>query len=318
MMMDANAMAPNKKMLTADMQVRYTREPDKIVHTETHDVHVFDIGKTNIDEQVVHDFGEEWLRFNEFSDDLLEESVKEYFDVLNEQALNKNCYAIDIGCGTGRWTKYLSHRSGFIEAVDPSNSIFAAAALLKRIRNVRLTQASIETLPFEDETFDFGMSIGVLHHVPDTRKALADCVRKIKKGGFFYLYIYYNLENKGPVFKLIFSFASALRLGISRMPTAVKKMVSDAIAILIYMPLIYLARMLNALGLNRIAKLLPLNSYVNKNFYIVRNDALDRFGTRLEHRFSKAEVEEMMAAAGLTDIVISDGVPYYHAIGRRS
>ena len=49
----------------------------------------------------------------------------------------------------------------------------------------------------------------------------------------------------------------------------------------------------------------------------MRTDALDRFGTRLEHRFSKAEVESMMTAAGLGDVRFSDRVPFWVACGRR-
>jgi hypothetical protein len=50
---------------------------------------------------------------------------------------------------------------------------------------------------------------------------------------------------------------------------------------------------------------------------MVRNDALDRFGTRLEQRFSAKEIIEMMENAGLMNIVISNGIPYYHAVGRK-
>ena len=49
----------------------------------------------------------------------------------------------------------------------------------------------------------------------------------------------------------------------------------------------------------------------------IRNDALDRFGTSLEQRFSKVEVVTMMENSGLTNIVVSSGTPYYHAVGRR-
>lgn len=45
--------------------------------------------------------------------------------------------------------------------------------------------ASTDNIPFNDETFDFGMSIGVLHHIPNTQKALRDCVKKIKMGDTF-------------------------------------------------------------------------------------------------------------------------------------
>ena len=49
-----------------------------------------------------------------------------------------------------------------------------------------------------------------------------------------------------------------------------------------------------------------------------RTDALDRFGTRLEKRFTRAEVALMMQSAGLSEIRFSDAPPYWCAVGFRS
>ena len=49
----------------------------------------------------------------------------------------------------------------------------------------------------------------------------------------------------------------------------------------------------------------------------MRTDAFDRFGTRLEKRFTRPEVIEMMELAGLEQIGISDRPPYWCAIGRK-
>jgi hypothetical protein len=59
----------------------------------------------------------------------------------------------------------------------------------------------------------------------------------------------------------------------------------------------------------------PLSNYRNKSFYSMRTDALDRLGTRLEHRFTQAEIRRMMEAAGLDDIRFSPTVPFWCAVG---
>ncbi|HEY5464517.1 MAG TPA: class I SAM-dependent methyltransferase [Hanamia sp.] len=299
------------------MECEFVSTPDRIIQTKYRQINIFNIGGKNIDKKVVDEFGDEWLKFYEHDDELVEKGGSEYFDILNKEMVNAKTYALDIGCGTGRWTKYLSKKVGFIEAVDPSNAIFAADKLLGEIKNVRLSQASIDTLPFADETFDFVMSIGVLHHIPDTRKALFDCVKKVKKGGYFFVYLYYNLEKRGPYYTALFKLSDLVRKIVSRFPGKLKHFVCDVLAIIFYMPFILAGRFFEFLGFKDLAKRMPLHGYQNRSFFMVRNDTLDRFGTRLEQRFSAEEIKEMMQSAGLTDIVISPGIPLYHAIGKK-
>jgi SAM-dependent methyltransferase len=299
------------------MKCSYVRQPDQVIQSKTREISIFNIDGKNIDKKVVDEFGEEWLKFNEFTDKLIKEAAEEYFDIIDEKIVNKNIYALDIGCGSGRWTKYLSSKTGFIEAVDPSNAIFAADKLLREVANVRLTKASVDTLPFPDETFDFAMSIGVLHHIPDTQQALNDCVKKVKKGGHFYVYLYYNLDKRGWLFTGLFKLSDALRSWICRLPGGLKKIICDVLAVTIYLPFVLWVKFLFFLGFTKLAKEMPLSAYHNKSFFIIRNDSLDRFGTRLEQRFSAKQVIEMMKNAGLTNIIISPGVPYYHAVGKR-
>ncbi len=299
------------------MVSEFLRSPDKIVSTKNRQIYIFSIDGNNIDKRVVDEFGEEWMKFYEHDDDLVEKGGIEYFDILSNTMVNKGSYVLDVGCGTGRWTKYLSDKAGFIEAVDPSNAIFVADKLLGDIKNVRLSQASIETLPFADETFDFVMSIGVLHHIPNTREALNDCVKKVKKGGYFYVYLYYNLDKRGPIYKAFFQVSDLIRKVVSLLPGKIKHFVCDVLAIVFYMPFVLAGRFFNFLGYKDLAKRMPLSGYQNRSFFMIRNDALDRFGTRLEQRFSANEVIEMMENAGLTDIIISQGIPFYHAVGKK-
>jgi SAM-dependent methyltransferase len=299
------------------MTSEFTKRPQKVVETANRRIFIFNTNGKNIDQQVINEFGEEWLKFHEHDDDLVKKGGEEYFDILTDEMINPKTYLLDIGCGTGRWTKYLAPKVNFIEAVDPSDAIFAADKLLGNISNVRLSKASIETLPFADETFDFVMSIGVLHHIPDTKKALTDCVEKVKKGGYFFVYLYYNLDNRGPIYKSLFQISNCFRKLISRLPGKLKHFVCDVLAVFFYMPFVLTGRILNRLGFRKLARRMPLHGYQNRSFFMIRNDALDRFGTRLEQRFSKKEIIEMMEAAGLSEIVVSSGIPLYHAVGKK-
>jgi ubiquinone/menaquinone biosynthesis C-methylase UbiE len=270
-----------------------------------------------VDEKVVESFGEEWKKFNSFDEAEIDKIGKQYFDILPNSIYSSNVTVLDVGCGTGRWTKYLAGKVGLIDAVDPSEAIFAADKFLNDCPNVRLTKATSESLPFADNTYDMVMSIGVLHHIPDTKKAMMDCVSKVKRGGYFYTYLYYSLDNRGKLFKAIFWASNLLRRFISTLPTGPKKFTCDILAVVIYMPFVLMARFLHAIGLKKAASRLPLSIYRDKSFFIIRNDALDRFGTSLEQRFSKQQIYEMMSQCGLTEIQFSDMEPYWHAIGKK-
>jgi SAM-dependent methyltransferase len=53
-----------------------------------------------------------------------------------------------------------------------------------------LQVADAENLPFASDTFDLGYSFGVLHHSPDTEKALAELVRVTRPGGHLKVMLY--------------------------------------------------------------------------------------------------------------------------------
>ena len=132
--------------------------------------------KNNVDDKTVNSFGEEWKKFSSFDEEEIQRIGNLYFDIIPPGIYSSGTSVLDVGCGTGRWTKYLVKRVGIVDAVDPSQAIFAADEFLKDCSNVRLTKATSEALPFADNTYDMVMSIGVLHHIPDTQKAMMDCV----------------------------------------------------------------------------------------------------------------------------------------------
>ena len=168
----------------------------------------------------------------------------------------------------------------------------------------------------EDGSCDFGYSLGVLHHVPDTEDATRACIRKLKPGAPFLVYVYYDLGGVGVVRRSLLTVATGLRMLISRLPRWIRHPVTDLLALVIYLPLARLARSVEQSG--RDPSRIPLFQYRNRSLYVMRNDALDRFGTRLEKRYSRAEVVELLEGSGLSDIAFSDGPPWWVAVGRRS
>jgi SAM-dependent methyltransferase len=273
---------------------------------------------SNIDHKTVESFGEEWESFHDFSESDIAQIGADYFDIISSKHINDNSLVLDVGCGSGRWGKYLSPKVKFIEAIDPSSAVYSAVKVTKGPNNIRITRAGVDLIPFPDNSFDFVFSLGVLHHIPDTRSAMQSCVDKLKPGGYFLVYLYYNLDNRGIFFRSIFQLVNIARTGIARMPSPAKKLCCNLIALTTYFPLAKTSTLLDKIGLKRLAKKLPLSYYRDKSFYIMRNYALDRFGTPLEQRFSRQKIDQMMKSCGLSDIIFSEKEPYWHAVGRKS
>jgi ubiquinone/menaquinone biosynthesis C-methylase UbiE len=272
--------------------------------------------QTNVDLKTVEGFGEEWSRFDQtgMSENELNEQFERYFAVFPFEKLPAGAEGFDLGCGSGRWAKVMAQRVSRLHCIDASAEALAVAKKnLAAAGNVEFHNASVAEIPLPDDSMDFGYSLGVLHHIPDTADGIRSCARKIKPGAPFLVYLYYAFDNRPAWFRLVWKFSEIFRRTISEMPFGLKKVVTDLIAALVYFPLAKLAAVLEKTGLN--VESFPLSVYRHHSFYTMRTDALDRFGTRLEQRFTRAEITEMMLAAGLENIEFSDGFPFWCAVG---
>jgi ubiquinone/menaquinone biosynthesis C-methylase UbiE len=274
---------------------------------------------TNIDTPTVAGFGDEWQRFNFLGtpDEALRPVFDEYFAVFPWDELPPNAVGFDAGVGSGRWARLAAPRVGKLHCVDASEEALGIARqALANTPNVELHHASIDAMPFPDESMDFGYSLGVLHHMPDTKAAIASCVRKLKKGAPLLIYLYYAFDNRPFWFPMVWKATDMVRHVVSRTPHPVRYAVSQALAASVYWPLARTARVLERAGMN--VENIPLSAYRDRTFYMMRNDALDRFGTRLDQRFTQAEMTEMMRSAGLERIRFHDKSSFWTAVGYRA
>jgi hypothetical protein len=129
------------------------------------------------------------------------------------------------------------------------------------------------------------------------------------------IYVYYAFDNRPAWFRLLWRASDLLRRAISRAPFRVKSAFAELFALVVYWPLARAAWLFEKLHCN-VANW-PLSAYRLDSFYRLRTDALDRFGTRLEHRMTRAQITSMMENAGLRDISFSDAVPFWCAVGRK-
>ena len=272
----------------------------------------------NSDQNTVSGFGDEWERFNQSKLDSSEQQnlYNRYFDIFPFHLLPQNPVGFDMGCGSGRWAKLMAGHVKGLYCIDPSSALEVARSNLKDIDNCRFISGGVGDSLLPENSMDFGYSLGVLHHVPDTQRGIDECVSFLKPGAPFLLYLYYSFDNRNFIYKILWVISDYIRIVVSRMPFPVRYFLSQFIAALIYYPMARFSLLLSTLKFRKsFIDMLPLASYRNLSFYTMRTDALDRFGTQLEQRFSKSQIKLMMEKSGLVNIKFSDRIPYWCAVG---
>ena len=196
-----------------------------------------------------------------------------------------------------------------LEPSDGANKVLEKKFLKEP--HMKILQETVGANSIPAGSLDLAMSLGVLHHIPDTGLAIKDVAGKIKSGGIFLCYLYYKLEDKPLYYRGLFWTSNSLRWMISRLPYAMRRFFAQAIGVLVYLPLARSAKLLSKTGKN--VSNFPLHHYAHMPFVMLQNDALDRFGTRLEQRFSKKEITEMLRNAGfdLSTLKFSDVEPFW-------
>ncbi|PIQ89626.1 MAG: hypothetical protein COV72_02085 [Candidatus Omnitrophica bacterium CG11_big_fil_rev_8_21_14_0_20_42_13] len=103
------------------------------------------------------------------------------------------CKILDLGCGSGAFTRYLFGLGGRVFALDISCDLMQRSGDKDRIR---FSAGDIENLPFGDNTFDVVIFSGVLHHFRALSGPAREAFRVLKKGGKCFAF---DPNNKNPI-----------------------------------------------------------------------------------------------------------------------
>jgi ubiquinone/menaquinone biosynthesis C-methylase UbiE len=174
--------------------------------------------------------------------------------------------ALDAGCGGGRYSFALKALGfGQVTGVDFSDKNIETAtsrANARKVAGLAFRKGNVLDLPFDDNSFDFVFSNGVIHHTESVEKGVAEMFRVMKKGGTGWLYI---IEKKGG---LHWDMVEILRTLMQPVDKA------------------YARAMFQMLGVPS-----------NRIFYM-----LDHVMVPINTRLTPKEIEQMLADAGLSDI----------------
>ncbi|MFA5794775.1 MAG: class I SAM-dependent methyltransferase [Candidatus Brocadiia bacterium] len=115
------------------------------------------------------------------------EKLHEYRDFAGKKVL-------DVGSGNGYVLSHYAKAGAEVFGIDLSQTAIDLCRKRFEIAGLKgnFQVANAENMPFDDETFDCVCSMGVLHHTPDTKQAISEVYRVMKKNGRLILMFYHK------------------------------------------------------------------------------------------------------------------------------
>ncbi len=261
-------------------------------------------------DRVQDSFGAEWRQYGQILPEHRDEFTS-LFDVVALDSL-RGLRVCDLGCGSGRWARFVASHCRELILVDFSDAIFVARRNLAGA-NALFFLGDVTALPFRRDFADFAWSIGVLHHLPtpalEAVRLLAAYAPRLL------IYLYYALDNRPWHYRALFRGVDAVRRRLSRLedPT-VRRLVARLIAAGVYKPLVGIGHLLETAGRGH---LVPLyETYRGKSLRRIEQDAYDRFFTSIEQRVSRREIVEALSPL-FARLRLSEHPPYWHFLCER-
>jgi len=121
---------------------------------------------------------------------------KKYYEYLKndlEFEFHSGEKVLEIGCGLGTDLIEYAKNDAIVTGIDLHEDQINLTKLNFELRNLSYSDikvANAEELPFSDKEFDFVISFGVLHHTPDTQKAINEVFRVLKDDGTAIIMLY--------------------------------------------------------------------------------------------------------------------------------
>ena len=130
-------------------------------------------------------------------------SMEVYEFMLNHIRKNINSgKVLDIGCGTGAGTLHIAQDKNYqVYAIDPSKNMikFCEKNAKKTGINLDLKVTKATNLLYDDNTFEFAISNGSLHHWEDPVKAFNEIYRVLKPGGKVFINDFFKNPDKNDI-----------------------------------------------------------------------------------------------------------------------
>lgn len=108
---------------------------------------------------------------------LFSHHLKKYID----KFLSPGSLALDVGCGSGYYAKYMASRNAKVYALDIASNM--SKHFVDEGSQVLFTRGDATDMPFDSDKFDFVLCPFILEHVADVETAVREMFRVLKKEG---------------------------------------------------------------------------------------------------------------------------------------
>ena len=250
-------------------------------------------------------FGFEWTTFRGMRQEW-ERNFTTYMAPLTAEDF-RDKLVLDAGCGMGRHLFHAARGGARVVGVDFSRAVDVAHDNTKNLETAAVIQADVRRLPFRPGTFDFVYCFGVLHHLTEPLKALRVLADVLKRRGECRIYLYHQIARVPRWKYALFVLASLCRRVSTRLPHVLLLSACWPLSAAIWVGCVAPYRLLARYAPNSAwTKSWLFRQYAPYSFMVLLNDQFDRFSAPIERRYTRDEVDDLMTAAGLRAVVVTE------------
>ncbi|MFK8139034.1 MAG: bifunctional 2-polyprenyl-6-hydroxyphenol methylase/3-demethylubiquinol 3-O-methyltransferase UbiG [Bdellovibrionales bacterium] len=111
-------------------------------------------------------------------------------EVIEKSFSTTDLKILDVGCGAGFLTNYLSRKYSSVAGLDASESSLKVASSRDITKKVQYTVGNAYQLPYETGSMDVVCAMDFLEHVEKPEDVISECSRVLKDGGLFFFHTF--------------------------------------------------------------------------------------------------------------------------------